>query len=285
MVYSVLDQNVGMFSILNHNVRKIDDKFLNEVEKFSGQKQYYEIIRCIDKVPLFFKDHMERLVKSASDLEIDTGKLRSDVLRLISIENIINGNIKIIVTKSIIIMFPSAYYYPGTDEYTKGVNLGILNWERYDPNSKVVRADYKQAVSEKLNTDGPFGKYFELLLAGKDGVITEGSRSNVFFTYGNKVFTAPDNLILKGITRKYVQSAIKSAGADLIIKCFDKNEISESVDGSFITGTSINVLPVYSIEDIVLNSANNPVINKISDEYKKIVKDYISKNTKSSFIN
>jgi len=285
MAYSVLDQNKGRFSIFNHDVREIDGTLKKEVEKFSQDKQYYEIIRCIDKVPLFFEDHLERLGKSASELKINFEVLKSDLYKLIKKEDIVNGNIKIVVTENMTIIFPSVFYYPGVGEYTNGINAGILNWERCDPNSKVVREEYKFAVAEKFKEKGSFGKYFELLLSDNNGYITEGSRSNVFFTSDNEVYTAPDDVILKGITRKYVLSSIECAGAKLSVKCFKKEEIAKIADGAFITGTSINVLPVYSIEDIVLNSSHNPLINKISHEYRKIVNDYIAKNIKNSIIN
>jgi len=285
MAYSVLDQNKGGFSIFNHNLREIDDTLKAEVEKYSEDKQYYEIIRCIEQVPLFFEDHLKRLKNSASEIEIDMNLLKTDVYNLIKNESIVNGNIKIVVTKNMTIAFPSIFYYPGVDEYTNGVKTGILNWERCDPNSKVIREDYKLAVKEKFEKEGPFGKYFELLLSDNNGFITEGSRSNVFFTHVNKVYTAPDNMILKGITRKYVLRAIESAGAGLEIKCVGSKEISQIADGAFITGTSINVLPVFSVEDVVLNSSNKALIIKISDEYKKIVNEYIAKSIKNSFIN
>jgi len=281
MAYSVLDQNKGGNSIFNHAVREINGTLKKDLEKFSQDKQYYEIIRCIDGVPLFFEDHLERLKKSASDLKIDFSKLKSDIYNLIEIENIVNGNIKIVVTKNMTIAFPSVFYYPGVDEYKNGVKTGILNWERCDPNSKVIREDYKLAVKEKFEKEGPFGKCFELLLSDNTGYITEGSRSNVFFTSENKVYTAPDDVILKGITRKYVLKSIESAGAKLIVKCLRSQEISKIADGAFITGTSINVLPVFSVEDIVLNSSHNKMINKISTEYRKIVNDYIANNIKN----
>ena len=45
-------------------------------------------------------------------------------------------------------------------------------------------------------------KLYEVLLVDRNGRITEGSRSNVFFVKGNKFYTGPSAMVLVGITRK-----------------------------------------------------------------------------------
>ncbi len=50
------------------------------------------------------------------------------------------------------------------------------------------------------------------------------------------------------------------------------------MDGAFITGTSINVLPIKNIDDIVLDSASNEIVKKVSDLYLNEVNLNINQN-------
>ncbi len=71
----------------------------------------------------------------------------------------------------------------------------IIDWERDNPNVKIIKADYKEAVADGFARNNKFGRPFELLLADQKGLLTEGSRSNLFFIRDNQVITAPDERI------------------------------------------------------------------------------------------
>ena len=45
---------------------------------------------------------------------------------------------------------------------------------------------------------------YEVLLVNRDGVITEGSRSNVFFIKSGEVYTPPTDAVLPGVTRTMI---------------------------------------------------------------------------------
>ena len=48
------------------------------------------------------------------------------------------------------------------------------------------------------------------------------------------------------------------------------------VDGAFISGTTVGVLPIRSIESIVLNSQNSELIKKIIKGYQELQQEYIN---------
>jgi branched-chain amino acid aminotransferase len=138
-----------------------------------------------------------------------------------------------------------------------------------------VSSEYKAAMSQKLQSEGPFGRYFETLLVARDGRVTEGSRTNVFFVEGNKVFTAPRESILEGITRKYVLQAIEAAGCEIFTEYFSIDDIKIRAYAVFLTGTSIGVLPVSAVEDFAIDSPGNSALQRIIIEYSKIVDEFI----------
>ena len=49
----------------------------------------------------------------------------------------------------------------------------------------------------------------------------------------------------------------------------------DKIDGGFMSGTSVNVLPISSIDDKKYSSADNNLIKAIQDGYLNLVKNYI----------
>ena len=88
----------------------------------------------------------------------------------------------------------------------------------------------------------------ETLLVNKHGQITEGSKSNVFFIKEGKIYTAPDLMILAGVTRKKVIRILENMGLTIIYQAIVHHEITD-YEAVFLTGTSIGVLPVKAIEN------------------------------------
>jgi branched-chain amino acid aminotransferase len=167
-------------------------------------------------------------------------------------------------------------YYPSPEQFTGGVPTGILQWERQDPNIKIIRADYKTAVAARFAQQGPYGPCFELLLAERQGLLTEGSRSNLFFICGDEILTAPDELILKGITRKYVIQALQAAGGQISVAMVTLDDIAAGrIDAAFLSGSPIDLLPISAIENIQLPSAQNPLFLKAHQAYQSIVRVYL----------
>ena len=140
------------------------------------------------------------------------------------------------------------------------------------PNAKIADDRYKLAVNNKIAQD----KVFEVLLVDRNGFITEGSRSNVFFVKGNSVFTAPGQYVLMGITRQYVIHACREAGFNVIEALTGRN-LLYSMEALFISGTSIKVLPVARVEGYVFGSSFHPGIIAIRDRYDMIMAEYINK--------
>lgn len=281
MAYPIIESNIGNDIMVNHKIISVDNDIVKDLFLPNYDLKFYEVIRCIDGVMLFLEDHLDRLYLSIKNkITLDIMKLKEDIKYFIKHKNIRNGNLRIVVTEKYQIIYENQYYYPTKSQYENGVLTGLIKWEREDPNVKAVRNDYKVVIAKKLSEEGPYGKYFETLLFGNDGFITEGSRSNVFFVEDRKVYSAPDDEILLGITRKYVVKAIKNAGGELIIKKISSNLSSEinNIDAAFLSGTSIGVLPISAIEKHQLSSATNLLVNKISEEYNKIVSEYIISN-------
>ncbi|NCA97859.1 MAG: hypothetical protein EOM70_00625 [Clostridia bacterium] len=240
------------------------------------EKMFYEVIRVEEQTPLFWEDHLERLRQSIAGQFAIPDRLYQDSLALIRANRVEQSNLRLVLTRQHTILHQIPSYYPTPEQMQQGVPTGILNWERENPNVKMINSDYKTAVADRFAAGGPFGPLFELLLADRNGDLTEGSRSNLFFIRGNDVCTAPDSRILKGITRKYVTSAIAAAGGELVENMLTYQDIiAGAVDAAFLSGSPIDLLPIAAIEDIELPSACNPLFVRINQAYQQIVRDYL----------
>jgi len=243
----------------------------------------YEVIRTTNGVLLFLEDHLNRMKTGLSGFDLKKNYCESDIrnilLQLLLANRNRIGNIKLLCKIFKKELFYAAYYiaheYPSEQMYRKGIKLTTYIIERPDPNIKQV------VISERIrktidNTKIQTSAY-EILLVDHNGCITEGSKSNIFFVRDKKLYSPPEDKILKGITRKHVlQIARKNKiGVNFIqIKLLDVNQY----DSAFICGTSPKVMPVKSIDSNYL-VVNNKITDLILREYDNDIQSYI-KNLK-----
>lgn len=78
----------------------------------------------------------------------------------------------------------------------------------------------------------------------RDGVITEGSRSNIFLVADGTLFTHPESgYILSGVTRKNIIRFAKESGIPVKEEPFQEKDLGK-IQEAFITNTSAEVTPV-----------------------------------------
>ena len=107
----------------------------------------------------------------------------------------------------------------------------------------------------------------------ENNIINEGSRSNIFFVKGNKLITPKDKNVLLGVTREKVIELCRKNNIKIDKRNIHLNEIKE-FDGAFITGTSVNILPITQIDQNYYYSKNE-LIESISKLYELEVNNEI----------
>lgn len=242
----------------------------------------YEVIRVIQGVPLFLEDHLERMKKSAELVGVclhrDDEEIQRDIMQLIEANEEGNLNVKLLYSSSegnpMLFAYFIKSFYPPEEYYKEGIHTILFNYERENPNAKVQRSSFKEQINEELEKN----KAFEALLVNSNGYVTEGSRSNIFFVKGDKIYTAPKGTVLLGITRKYILEVCNELNIEVVEENIHVDDIPH-LEGAFMSGTSVNVLPISSINDIKLDSVNNPIIKKVSDGYISKMKSYIESKT------
>ncbi|GET29628.1 aminotransferase class IV [Prolixibacter sp. SD074] len=241
--------------------------------------ELYEVIRVIRKVPLFLEEHLDRLYQSARVAEVHhlpgPVALEEKLISFLRNSKVSEGNIRLSLTihsnedvpEPAMAFIP--HRYPEGRNYAEGVRLRTLMSQRELPNAKIYRPVLSQRTDEIIAE----GKYYEVLLVNHKGYITEGSRSNVFFVKGNRLYTPPTQQVLPGITRKVIlRLCIEN---DILISEEPIKLLElDTFDAVFISGTSVKVLPVSHIDDHQFERANM-LIRRIGRLYDTQIESYI----------
>jgi len=256
----------------------IQDGSVLKVEDYQPNTgiEIYEVLRVMEGIPLFFEDHLRRFLHSAwlchLEIPLDPEEIY-DFLQMLTNANLIQeGNIRFSYCFRPAGRF-QAYFiphqYPDRKTIENGVICGLLTAERHDPNAKVIQPCLKEKANRLMSDNA----YYEALLVNRNGYITEGSRSNVFFLKDGIFFTSPEEEVLPGITRQKVLEILASKGETFYLRNLAAEELS-SMDAAFLTGTSPKVLPIQQIDKISYR-VGHPEINELIESYDQLIVNYI----------
>lgn len=250
---------------------------------FTKTESIYEVIRIMHGIPLFIEEHLARFANSTRlaglSNKFDKANIISNLIKLAAINNLKTGNIKItctynsmssLISSDEMFMYFIPHHYPQLSDFQEGVKIVSLVAERPNPNAKIHHAGLRKDADDLIFKNN----VFEVLLISQDGIITECSRSNIFFVSDNKVITTPIEFVLPGITRGLVIDICKKQN---IVFNEQKVFFSQLNDyqAAFITGTSPKVLPVSEIDNFLFNP-QHPILQKIIKSYDGIIDNYLN---------
>lgn len=249
---------------------------------FNSDDSVYEVFRIINGVALFLEDHFERLKSSVEIsgllLNMDLIEFSQYVNKLLRLNNRIIGNVKFIlfgIENEIEWAFSFIpHSYPESIDYLEGVSTGLLYAERENPNAKIIQSRIRDIASQMIADL----VVYEVLLVDRNGIITEGSRSNVFFVKDGRFYTASGPQVLVGITRQKVLNCLAELGYKYIEEAVAVSEI-KNFDAVFLTGTSPKVLPVNCIGTHQYKT-NNFFVEQLRMKYDSMIVQYINKRKK-----
>jgi D-alanine transaminase len=103
----------------------------------------------------------------------------------------------------------------------------------------------------------------------RDGVITEGSRSNIFIVADGILYTHPESVyILAGVSRKNILRLAKESGIPVREEPYPEKDLS-GIQEAFITNTSAEITPVTSFEAKKIgNGIPGPITKEIHKKFQ-----------------
>ena len=254
---------IGAKYILDGKLKDVNSQSINI--EIKNSIVVYEVFTWENNNAIFFDEHYHRMVKSiefkklSSDGVPSKNQLEEDIERIVSENSFDKKNIRIDLffvenkLRNYTVYFTKSIY-PTNEQYKNGVKVGLCFGERKDPHSKIANSDIRALANKKIADNN----LFEILLVDSGNLITEGSRSNVFFVKGNILFTPKSERVLEGITRQKVIEIAKKVNIeikeiDILLKDIDQ------FDSAFLTSTSMIVLPICNIENINFEGDNEVV--------------------------
>ncbi|MBI4273003.1 aminotransferase class IV family protein [Candidatus Uhrbacteria bacterium] len=215
----------------------------------------YETIRVLNGTSYFLKDHCERLIASAKIIDLE--HMFTNVFIAEAIVDLVKTlgesatcNLKVLLvgapTKEDAQLFilPLAPLFPDKKLYRGGIRTLVASYERLYPQAKTLNMLPSYLLYRKARQEG----CYDTIFMNRDGCITEGTRTNFFAIRDKTLFTAPDEMVLAGVTRKTVLRVARQSKFSIEERALDLSEI-KSCDGAFVTGTSIGIMPVKTIDD------------------------------------
>jgi len=208
---------------------------------------------------LFFKEHINNLIKSSKAYSVFKSSLKSDILNLLK-DNLVskrkyNHLLRIALNKKTLSISLRKRIKPKLN-----FDLKLVNLKRQKPEFKNLK--YKEILNHLTKLDN---SRTDIGLCSNNKIFETGT-SNLLFVKNDKVFSPP-NKFYKGITYKYFKSKIKK----IIKKDILVNSLKE-FDEIILIGSGKGVASVKSINQIKWKRKSLKFYNILSRHYKSAVK-------------
>jgi len=209
----------------------------------------YEALRVLHGCVVHLEDHIARLEESARQLRlvIPSVDYLSWINKLIEADGLGDATMRILViggaepdifiTWSALLSYPDSYY-------SEGIAVTTYEGERFLPTCKTSNLLLSYLALEDAKAKGGF----EALLVDRRGKVLEGTRSNFYALFKDKLYTAPDEEVLSGITRISVIRAAKQLGLEVVFSAPDIDSLS-AADALFISSTSMAAMPISKLNE------------------------------------
>ena len=166
--------------------------------------------------------------------------LERDAIEEATIRILLMGGIepRLFITASSLLSYPESFY-------REGIKAISYHGERFLPRYKTSSLLMNYLALREAGSAGAF----EALLIDRNALALEGTRSNVFATEGTKVFTAPSELVLEGVTRDKIIKAVQELGYELVFEAPRLDDLQGGrFDELFISSTSMGAMPVSMLD-------------------------------------
>ena len=207
---------------------------------------------------LFFKEHINNLIKSSKAYSVFKQSLKSDILNLLN-ENLdsktnYNHLLRIALNKKTLSISLRKRIKPNLN-----FDLKLVNLKRQKPEFKNLK--YKEILKHLSKLDNSKS---DIGLCSNNKILETGT-SNLLFIKNDKVFS-PINKFYKGITYKFFKSKIKKIiKKDIFLKSL------KDFDEIILIGSGKGVSSVKNISQIKWKRKSLKFYNILSKHYKTAV--------------
>ena len=250
----------------------------------------YEVIRAYNGVFFTADEHIDRLFKGAEKIELvlpfTKNKLKELLNELLVANDIETGNVYFQVTRGIAI--PRDHTYPDPTKvpavFTASATKVPRNQVKMDtgipvitiPDCRWLHCDIKSIslLGNIMAKHEAHKKGAEEAIQHRDGIVTEGSSTNMWIVKDGTIYTHPDgNLILAGITKIVLLKVAREAGIPVKEEAFTLEQL-KAADEVFSSSTTSEAMPVVEIDGVkVGDGKRGPIVKQLQDLYVAAVEE------------
>ena len=271
-------------------VNKEDVRISIDDRAFHFGDGVYEVVRVYDGELYLADGHMKRLYDSARKIGIEINLNPEDILaslvELREATGLIDGTIYVQVSRG---EWPRNHAFPDQsvapqivgftkeakrplEQMKSGVKATIIEdtrWLHCDIKSISLLGNV--LAKQKAVDAGCFES-----IQHRDGVVTEGSSTNVFIVKDGTVYTHPANhLILNGITRQRIIELGRQEGIEIKEEAFTTDQLLQA-DEVFVAGTTVEIMPVIQVDDKKYSEQPGPVTLKLQSLLSEDIAQLVS---------
>jgi D-alanine transaminase len=239
----------------------------------------YDVAAVYNGVPYELPEHVQRLFQSAAGIELVIPHTPAEVegiaRRLVADSGFRQCIVYIQVTRGharrrhafppevrpTLLLYVREFTGHPLENYTAGIRAITVpddRWGRCHIKSIALLANV--LAKERAHRAGAY----EAIYHSPEGLVYEGSSSNVFCVLAGTVTTPPlSHKLLPGLTRRRLLTLVREAAVPVAEREFTVAEL-KSAQEVFITGTTSEVMPVRQVDDAIIGrGAPGPVSQRL----------------------
>ncbi len=240
----------------------------------------------------FLDEHLGRLCEAAKAIDLDIGKTRDELARMLTDTLAANGmtdhvHVRLMVTRGpkktpfqdprlslwgpTIVIIPE-YKLASPDTYEKGIRLFTVHVHRGMPDAQ----DPKLNSHSKLNC---IVAMIQAIKAGADegvmldphGFVSTCNSTNFFIVRKGEVWTSTGDYCMNGITRAKVIELCRQAGIAVFQRNFSLVDVY-GAEEAFVTGTFAGQVPLVEVDGRAIGDGRpGPMTARIRDLYRRLI--------------
>ena len=246
----------------------------------------YEVIRTYKGHPFALEDHLARLERSATALDLTQPYSRAEWTH-----HVLEGVRRADYPEAKIYIQLSRGVAPRDHAYSaEGPPTVVMTVREFHPLDRSVQAAGVEAMTTEdirwgrcdiksvnllanvlARQQAKQAQVFEAILL-KEGLVTEGAVSNVMVVQGGTVMTAPEGArILSGVSRAFVLELARNEGIPIQERFISLAELY-GADEVFFTGTTVEVLAVVRVDGKIIGDGRpGPITQRLAAGFTRRV--------------
>ena len=213
----------------------------------------YETLKLVGGVPVFFEEHIDRLVRGIAalgfDKAIDRAELAEQICRLSEASDVRDGACRLLVTAGTPDGEPSLLIQTNTRKFPQRP-LRVITYRgiRVSAQYKAMTVMQSYLAQQAAKTAG----VDDALLVDGEGRIFEGATSNVFVVRAGGLVTPPaEGDILPGVLRAQVEQ-LATADGITVLEAWARVADLRPDDGLLLTSSVRGIVPVERVDGVAL---------------------------------